>query len=79
MISSCFLPIFVEFLQDFFLGGIQIVFDAFLVNRDQTNLCRRRDIEVNHPHATTLAPTFGRPANFALSAGILNYRTCFGV
>ena len=42
------LPMFVEFLQGLFLGGIQIVVDAFLVDRDQSNLCRRPDIERNH-------------------------------
>lgn len=37
-------PLFVEFLQDFFLGCAQIVFDALLVNCDQakwrTQVCR---------------------------------------
>src|ERR1700682_6165487 len=38
-------PIFVEFP---FLGGIQIVLEAFLANGDQTNLRRSRDVEINH-------------------------------
>jgi hypothetical protein len=68
----CFLPIFVEFLQDPFLGGTQIVLDAPLVNCDQANLSRRRDIEINHPHATAFAFFLDGPANFAQAAGLLN-------
>jgi hypothetical protein len=75
----CFLPIFVEFLQDLFLGGTQIVLDALLVNRDQANLCRRRDVEVNHPHAAAFAFSLDRPANFAQSAGLLNQGACSGI